>query len=113
MLKLANNVKVFIPEADNDGNAVDLSAELNQAVAGIGGSTEFKALGEWVDNNQLYADRIRVVQFNVPRLTAKIKQALNALVTAIFTKGHQLGVSVEINGTLYILEDVSEVSELF
>jgi len=113
MLKLANNVKVFIPEADNDGNAINLSTELNQAVAVVGGSTEFKALGEWVDNNQLYADNMRVVQFNAPQLTTEIKQVLNTLVSAIFTKGKQLGVSVEVNGVLYILENVTEVNELF
>lgn len=112
MIKLVNSVKVFVPVTTNSGVKVDFSSEIKSAIGIIGGATTYSARGNWVENGKLYTDDIQVVQFNCPEFDKDNNWAISRLVSAIFTKAEQLAVSVEINGTLYILDSSYEITEL-
>lgn len=113
MIKLENSVKVLVPVTNNDGAKVDLSSEISAAVNVIGGATTYSARGSWVDDNKLYTDNINVMQFNCDKFDNDTVKVISELVYAIFNRAEQLAVSVEINGTLYILESVDDIEKLF
>lgn len=113
MIKLSNSIKVLVPETNNDGVKVDLSSEISAAVKVIGGATTYAARGNWVEKDKLYTDNINVVHFNCDEFDKAITRVISDLIRAIFIKAEQLAVSVEINGTLYILESVDDIEKLF
>ena len=113
MIKYDNSIKVFVPVTNNDGVKVDLGSEIAGAVNVIGGATTYPARGSWVDNNKLYTDNINVIQFNCSEFDNDIIKAISELVYSIFNRAEQLAVSVEINGTLYILENTEDIEKLF
>ena len=113
MIKLANTTKVFVPVTNNSGVKVDLSSELTAVIKAVGGATTYEARGSWLEKGKLYTDNIDVVQFNLSEFDKDTIQAISNLIHAIFTKAEQLAVSVEINGTLYILESVDDIEKLF
>ena len=113
MLKLKNSVKVFVPVTNNNGDTVDLSLEVTDALNVIGGATTYPARGNWIENGKLYTDNINVMQFNCSEFNADIVHVINELIRAIFIKAEQLSVSVEVNGTLYILDSVDDIKDLF
>ena len=113
MLKLENSIKVFVPVTNNNGVKVDLNREIKSAVSVIGGSTTYPARGNWVEGGNLYTDAMNVVQFNCEEFSLSVTLIVKQLIRAIFTKAEQLAVSVEINGTLYILDSVDDIRKLF
>ena len=113
MIKLENTVKVFVPATNNDGVKVNLSSEISAAVNVIGGATTYTARGSWVENGKLYTDSINVMQFNCDKFDDDIVKVISELIYSIFSRAEQLAVSVEINGTLYILESTEDIKDLF
>lgn len=113
MIKLSNSIKVLVPETNNDGVKVDLSSEISAAVKVIGGATTYAARGNWVEKDKLYTDNINVVHFNCDEFDKDTTRVISDLIRAIFIKAEQLAVSVEINGTLYILDSFDDIEELF
>ena len=113
MIKLENTVKVFVPVNNNNGVKVDLTPEITAALKVVGGATTYSARGSWVDNDKLYTDSMNVIQFNTMDFDKDAIRVIDKLIYAIFTKAEQLAVSVEINGTLYILENTEDIKKLF
>ena len=93
MNKLANSVKVFLPLTNKNGVKVDLSSDISAAIKVIDNATAYESRNS------------NVFQFNIAELSNDIIRVINCLVYAIFTKTDKLTVSIEINGTLHILED--------
>lgn len=112
MIKLNNSIKVIVPVTNNDGVKVDFSSEIKTVINTVGGATTYPARGSWVEKGKLYTDSIDVVQFNCDEFDTDTNWAISHLVSAIFDKAEQLAVSVEINGTLYILDNSYEIFEL-
>lgn len=112
MLTLKNEIKVFVPQADNDGNALNFDGEISQVIDVAGGATVYKAQGLWNDDGTTYSDPMNVVQFNATNISAELLESVRELVTVIFDRGQQLAVSVSVNGTLYILENAADFGEL-
>lgn len=113
MIKLENAVKVLVPETNNNEVKVDFTSEITAVIDAVGGATTYPARGSWLDGGKLYTDNIKVIQFNTLDFGDDIVRAINNLVYAIFIKAEQLAVSVEVNGTLYILESVDDILETF
>ena len=53
------------------------------------------------------------MQFNCDGFDSDTVKVISELIYAIFSRAEQLAVSVEINGTLYILESVDDIKKLF
>lgn len=113
MIKLENSIKVLVPETNNDGAKVDFGYEIKTVIDAVGGATTYAARGSWVEKGKLYTDSIDVVQFNCDEFDKDTTRAISDLIRAIFIKAEQLAVSVEINGTLYILDSIDDIEKLF
>lgn len=113
MLTLSKSIKVYIPETNNDGKMVDLTDDLKPVLEYAGGATTYKTVGNWVNDNKVYSDTMKVTQFNCPAIDSTMADLVGGLIKAIFEKAEQIAVSVEINNTLYILENTFDIDKLF
>lgn len=113
MLKLEKNIKIFIPATTNDGNSYDLQAEKTAVLDVFGGATVFNTNGLWNDNGTTYSDNIQVMQLNYSGHDSNRVAPVFEIIKAIFEKGEQLAVSIELNGTLYIIDSTDSKVEYY
>lgn len=114
MLKLNNSLSIYLMKKDNNGK--DLT-DLNNGIiknlsSAFGGCTVVDGQGYWVDDDTLYKDDNIIVKCNYSDLS---KDMINAFLNSIkdeFEKAQQLAVSVELNGELYILENIKDIEKL-
>ena len=118
MLKLNNTIKVMVPTKDNDGKAIDYMPMVQGVTNLVGGSTMYNAQGLWIDNNQLYKDSNKLVEFNVDDETAyeALTEVIGNIVGPLLREGGQLSVWLQVNGTTFILDsdtgkDFTEVAK--
>lgn len=106
MIKLENSITLYVPKETNEGHTLNFDNQLNFLTSLFGGATKTGAEGCWVDSEgQAYIDNLDLVQFNYGEVTSYIVTTLMNTIVTIITKGQQLAVSVNINGTLYIFEE--------
>ena len=114
MLKLNNSLSIYLMKKDNEKK--DLSQLNNDIIkdlsSAFGGATIVDGQGYWVDNNTLYKDDNIIVQCNYEELSKKMKNSFSNAIRLEFKKAKQLAVSVELNGELYILENLSDIKKL-
>jgi len=103
MITLKNTVKVIVPTMDNDGNAIDYMAMIQEATDEIGGSTMYNAEGLWIDKGTLYKDTSKMVEFNTTGKELELVASLR-LVYQLIVHGGQLAVWLQVNGTTYIID---------
>ena len=114
MLKLKNSVSIYLMKKDNDKK--DLS-KLNKDIiknlaSAFGGATVVDGQGYWVNNDTLYKDDNIIVTCNYSELSKEMENTFLNAIELEFEKGKQLAVSVELNGKLYILENLSDIEKL-
>lgn len=114
MLKLNNSVAIYLMKKDNDKK--DLSKLNNDIIKNLssafGGCTVVNGQGYWVDDNTLYKDDNIIAKCNYSDLSNGMKNAFLSAIKDEFEKAQQLAVSVELNGELYILENIQDIEEL-
>ena len=114
MLKLNNSLSIYLMKKDNDKK--DLSKLNNDIIKNLssafGGATVVDGQGYWVDNDALYKDDNIIVKCNYSDLSSEMKNTFLKAIKLEFEKGKQLAVSVELNGELYILENLSDIEKL-
>ena len=104
MLKLENELQLFVPSYDNGGQKVDVTMYEKTLCAMVGGATTYKAKGKWLDGSELYNDDVNVITANYSgRLSLANIEKLASLISRLFFFECQLAVSLKVNGTLYIL----------
>ena len=114
MLKLNNTLSIYLMKKDNDKKNLsklnnDIIKNLSSA---FGGATVVDGQGYWVDNNILYKDDNIIVKCNYSELSKEMKANFLTAIKLEFEKGKQLAVSVELNGDLYILENIEDIKKL-
>ena len=114
MLKLNNSLSIYLMKKDNDKK--DLSKLNNDIIkhfsSAFGGATVVDGQGYWVDDNTLYKDDNIIVKCNYSELSNEMRASFLNAVKLEFEKGKQLAVSVELNGQLYILENIQDIEKL-
>lgn len=114
MLKLNNSLSIYLMKKDNDKK--DLSSLINDIIKNLasafGGATVVDSQGYWVNNDTLYKDDNVIVTCNYSKLSNEMKNIFLKAIKLEFEKGKQLAVSVELNGKLYILENLSDIKKL-
>lgn len=114
MLKLNNSLNIYLMKKDNDKK--DLSKLNNDIIKNLssafGGCTVVTGKGYWVDKGQLYKDDNIIAQCNYSELSTEMENTFLNAIKLEFEKGKQLAVSVELNGQLYILENLSDIEKL-
>lgn len=115
MMKMNNNVTIHAMSFNNNGRSIEYTQKAIEKLFAlkVGGYTSTNANGGWFDKGQLYVDPQKLISFNCGEINEDIKAVIYQALKIEFKQAEQLSVSLEINGTLYILEDLSEFSQLW
>ena len=102
MLKLENNVKVYIPVVKNKEGI--LNVIVKSMSDEFGGVTLYSAKGFWLDDNDIMIeDTINVAVSFTNKSIEEIKRIISKYVEIMKMDLKQDAVSIEINNILYII----------
>lgn len=79
----------------------------------IGGYTSTNANGGWFDNGKLYEDPQKLIACNCDEINEDVKAVIYQALKIEFKQAEQLSVSIEIDGTLFIMDHLSEFNQLW
>lgn len=79
----------------------------------IGGYTSTNANGGWFEQGKLYVDHQKLISFNCGDIDDNVKAVIYQALKIEFKQAEQLSVSLEIDGTLFILDSLSEFYQLW
>ena len=115
MMKFEHTVTIHAMSYNNQNRSIAYTQKAIEKLFAlkIGGYTSTNATGGWFDNNQLYIDRQKLISCSFGQLTNKVKEAIYQAVRIEFEQAEQLSVSIEIDGTLFIMDHLSEFNQLW
>lgn len=115
MMKFEHTVTIHAMQFNNEGRSIEYTQKAIEKLFAlkIGGYTSTNATGGWFDDNQLYIDKQKLISFSCGKINEKVKAVIYQALKIEFEQAEQLAVSLEINGTLYILDSLSEFSQLW
>ena len=116
MFKLQNKVEIIVPKEDNNGVEIDnlaISLELENITKIAGGCTSTDVKGQWWSD-----DEQRIMQDNNTNFEwyynkdmedvndqQGLLKGLSTITRILITEYGQEGISIKINGTLYIIDE--------
>ena len=116
MFKLQNKVEIIVPKEDNNGVEIDnlaISLELENITKIVGGCTTTDVKGQWWSDNEQ-----RIMQDNNTNFEwyydkdmedvndqQGLLKGLSDITRILITEYGQEGISIKINGTLYIIDE--------
>ena len=116
MFKLQNKVEIIIPKEDNNGKEIDdlaIREELESITRIAGGCTTTEVKGQWwsdeeqrimQDNNINFEWYYNKDMEDVNDQQGLLK-GLSTITRVLVLKYNQEGISIKINGTLYIVDE--------
>lgn len=115
MDKYENKVTIHAMSFNNNGRSIEYTQKAIEKLFAlkVGGYTSTNANGGWFDKGQLYVDPQKLISFNCGDINDNIKAVIYQALKIEFEQAEQISVSLEINGTLYILESLSEFDQLW
>ena len=115
MFKLQNKVEIIVPKEDNNGVEIDnllIREELESITKIVGGCTTTDVKGQWwsddeqrimQDNNTNFEWYYNKAMEDVNDQQGLLK-GLSTISRILITEYGQEGISIKINGTLYIVD---------
>ena len=116
MFKLQNKVEIIVPKADNNGVEIDdlaIREELESITKIVGGCTTTDVKGQWWSD-----DEQRIMQDNNTNFEwyynkdmedvndqQGLLKGLSTISRILITEYGQEGISIKVNGTLYIIDE--------
>lgn len=115
MMKFENTVTIHAMQFNNQGHSIEYTQKAIEKLFAlkIGGYTSTQANGGWFEKGQLYVDPQKLITFNCGDIDDNVKAVIYQALKIEFEQAEQLAVSLEINGTLYILNSLSEFNQLW
>lgn len=115
MLKLNNSFTIYLMDKDNNGQSLQMLNRdiINMLCNEFGGATVVDASGYWVEDDKTFKDDNIKVTCNYNQTNEDMRNVMREAIIMEYTQGEQLAVSIELNGTLYILESLEDVKELY
>lgn len=115
MMKFEHTITIHAMQFNNDGRSIEYTQKAIERLFAlkVGGYTSTNATGGWFDDNQLYIDKQKLISCNFGKLTDKVKEAIYQALKIEFKQAEQLSVSIEIDGTLFIMDHLSEFNQLW
>lgn len=115
MFKAEHNVTIHAMQFNNQGRSIAYTQKAIEKLFAlkIGGYTSTNASGGWFENGILYKDPQKLISFNCAEINNKVKEAIYQALKIEFEQAEQLSVSIEIDGTLYILSNLSEFNQIW
>ena len=116
MFKLQNKVEIIVPKEDNNGVEIDnllIREELESITKIVGGCTTTDVKGQWwsddeqrimQDNNINFEWYYNKAMEDVNDQQGLLK-GLSTITRILITEYGQEGISIKINGTLYIIDE--------
>ena len=115
MMKFEHTVTIHAMQFNNEGRSIEYTQKAIEKLFAlkVGGYTSTNATGGWFDDNHLYIDKQKLISCNFGQLTNKIKEAIYQAIKIEFEQAEQISVSIEIDGTLFIMDHLSEFNQLW
>lgn len=115
MMKFEHTITIHAMQFNNDGRSIEYTQKAIERLFAlkVGGYTSTNATGGWFDDNQLYIDKQKLISCNFGQLTDKVKEAIYQALKIEFKQAEQISVSIEIDGTLFIMDHLSEFNQLW
>lgn len=115
MMKFEHNVLIHAMSYNNQNRSIAYTQKAIEKLFAlkIGGYTSTNANGGWFENGILYKDPQKLISFSCGEINKKVKTVIYQAIRIEFEQAEQLSVSVEIDGTLFILDSLSEFYQLW
>ena len=116
MFKLENKVEIIVPKEDNNGVEIDnlvIREELENITKICGGCTTTDAKGQWWSDNEqrIMEDNNTNFEWYYDKDMQDVNdqqgllKGLSTITRILITEYGQEGISIKINGTLYIIDE--------
>ena len=116
MFKLQNKVEIIVPKEDNNGVEIDnllIREELESITKIVGGCTTTDVKGQWWSDDEQRIMQDNNINFewyyNKDMQDVNDQQGLlkglSTITRILITEYGQEGISIKINGTLYIIDE--------
>lgn len=115
MMKFEHTVTIHAMQFNNQGRSIEYTQKAIEKLFAlkIGGYTSTNANGGWFENGILYKDPQKLISFNCAEINDKVKKAIYQALKIEFEQAEQISVSIEIDGTLFIMDHLSEFNQLW
>lgn len=115
MMKMSHSLTIHAMTFNNEGRSIEYTQKAIEKLFAlkIGGYTSTNATGGWFDDNQLYVDKQKLISCNFEQLNDNVKAVIYQALKIEFEQAEQLSVSIEIDGTLFIIDHLSEFNQLW
>lgn len=115
MMKMSHSLTIHAMTFNNEGRSIEYTQKAIEKLFAlkIGGYTSTNATGGWFDDNQLYVDKQKLISCNFEQLNDNVKAVIYQALKIEFEQAEQLSVSIEIDGTLFIMDHLSEFNQLW
>ena len=115
MFKAEQKVTIHAMDFNNDKRSIAYTQKAIEKLFAlkIGGYTSTRADGGWFEQGKLYVDSQKLISFCCDEINDDVKAVIYQALKIEFEQAEQKSVSIEINETLYILDDLSEFSQLW
>lgn len=115
MKKFEHTVTIHAMQFNNQGRSIEYTQKAIEKLFAlkIGGYTSTNANGGWFENGILYKDPQKLISFNCAEINDKVKKAIYQALKIEFEQAEQISVSIEIDGTLFIMDHLSEFNQLW
>ena len=115
MFKVEHKITIHAMTFNNDGRSIAYTQKAIERLFAlkIGGYTSTNATGGWFEQGKLYVDPQKLISCNCDEINEDVKAVIYQALKIEFKQAEQLSVSIEIDGTLFIMDHLSEFNQLW
>lgn len=115
MFKAEHKIMIHAMQFNNEGRSIEYTQKAIEKLFAlkIGGYTSTNATGGWFEQGKLYVDPQKLISCSCEEINENVKSVVYQALKIEFEQAEQISVSIEIDGTLYILDDLSEFNQLW
>ncbi len=115
MFKFEHTVTIHAMDLNNEGRTIAYTQKAIEKLFAlkIGGYTSTRAEGGWFEDGILYKDPQKLISFNCGKIDDNVKNVVYQALKIEFKQAEQLSISIEIDGTLFILANLSEFNQIW
>ena len=115
MMKFEHTVTIHAMSYNNQGRSIAYTQKAIEKLFAlkIGGYTSTNANGGWFENGILYKDPQKLISFSCGEIDDKVKAVIYQALKIGFEQAEQISVSIEIDGTLFIMDHLSEFNQIW
>lgn len=115
MFKAEHKIVLHAMSFNNDGRSIAYTQKAIEKLFAlkIGGYTSTNATGGWFEKGKLYVDPQKLISCNCNEINEDVKAVIYQALKIEFEQAEQISVSIEIDGTLFIMDHLSEFNQLW